>query len=1233
MKKTLVLALTVLLATFAQGFAQEYGGKLFKVGNIVTTLETGKHYFLYNNNTQKYVLETAAQDLTQAESPEELSASANMGYIFMLEESGTEGKYYIKTGNGKYMPNPGTSEKSTQADGYALTITSLGEGHFTIKGNMRWYIAPTNGANLKGGAESLAVVGGTGDWSFYAVEVTEMGEMKGKALYDYVISTDPILVRLNCKRNESSYLTSTTSGSAYGSTLKKSGLSQVWIKEQSGSGYTFRNAETAEYLQSSFGEPATSSAELYVQYSPNNTNTNTDAWCNISSKSDFSGSTCLNLGNDGKTLYKWSYAGDAGCDWKMNIVSDVTETDVSKHLNELKGWASEIEDGAYYRIISTAYEKHMTESDGGLTSKTADYDNLLQTWIVRKSGEGYTFQNVVTDNYAGASSGRSQQYKTTATAKTLYVTRSNDKWLNTFKITTGKTDTQGYHTASSQSYMVVQWDTDADASYWAFEKVELTQEQIEEAKAGQKEYENLVKNKVKYQAALTNFFKDYACSELKDEVLAMTDEQLKADENFQILPSMIQNMVLKVKNNTWQIFENQTTGYTRGYEEFFRVAEYGVYSNHSSMCWQTGQSNAYGKLSNPTGIIAKPSDVLIIYVDQEPSSDCTLQVELVSTEGVPGNHQTGSCTDLHKGINIVNADDEKMVYIFYQLNDVNKYLANYKPIKIHIEGGQLHGYWDATRGMTNEDWKLLQQSLLDKCDFLNLKTTNLVHAVHGAELKRVCPDNIEGVTKIWNKVVSTEEKYQGLESFEGRCNNIWNVFTVDYNYMFATTYGTYYHWNTMSSIYDYYNLTHSAGALWGPAHEMGHNHQSTFNMISCMEVSNNLFPNICVWEQGISDTRGYNVESNFAYLPGNQPWLDRNIWDKTRLYFQLYLYFHVMHNNDRFYQDFFTALRKNGMKKNGNNSLGKDDYLHFYKTVCDVAQLDMTEFFEAYGFFVPITDYKVEDYANYIVNTTQADVDAAKAYVAKKGYPKAGNVMFINDKVEQKPSEPNDEWESVTSSSLRAKYPNDDTTGWYLGPKKLGGDFESYTPNDKSYKIDGDYYTLSSSTISFKGTGWMGHKFYDRETGRLIWATNKAAFTLPTAVKNADYYVVAAEANGGDVPCPFYQLGKSKYYKLEVHFADGTTKIWNVNDTDGLMDLLPEGAWAVYIDTKEMPEILQNDPRVTTEGTGISEVAPSASSGTGNLEGAGRIFNLAGQRVGSNLQKGVYIIDGKKIMR
>lgn len=1003
------------------------------------------------------------------------------------------------------------------------------------------------------------------------------------------------LIRLKNRRSSTAYLTTNTNGSAIGAPKASSGLSQVWILETKGNGYTIRSANTGEYLQANFPTPGGGKTTLYIQVSPNN-----GSFYNISSTSDFSGQTCLNLNGDGKTVYKYSYAGDAGSDWTIERATDVTEQQVRDNLSIKTGYVGELKDGGYYRIVNTYYTRMLTEGSD-LVANPLDESNLTQYWQIHKSGTGYTIQSVVSEKYVQHQTQTSVPYHMGNTPVAFNVKPVSDKWLYKWTIAYGS-ETSGLHAASSQGYNVVYWSTNAEASVWAFQEVEISAEDIEKARAVQKTYNDLVANKTKLQVNLNNLFEDKACTTLKPEIQALSDEELAGNADFSALNQDMQAMVLKVKNDTWQQYTNTSTGYSAGYEKFFRVADYQVYSNHESMCNGSNftMSNSFGKLSGPTGIVANQGNIIYVYVDASPKTGSTLQIEAVSTAGVPGDQRTGETTNLKAGLNVFMYSEQKMLYILHQATDPKKMLSNFPDIKIHIEGGQLNGYWDATRGMTNADWKLLQKDLLKASPVLNLKTNHLVFAMDANLVKKAEPDEMEGLMRVWDKIPENEESYMGVEDFEGRYRNVWNCFSIDYNYMFATTYGTYYNNSTLPTIMNYYNMTHmgegnEGGAMWGPSHEMGHNHQASINIVGTTESSNNLFSNINLFEQGLSTTRYKSPVGNFEYLAENAPWVGRKIEVSTRMFFQLYLYFHAMHNDDNFLPNLFRAMRKSPINKgtwdgsvtytNSDGTTGTGayitngslDYLKLATTICDVAQADLSEFFESYGMFVPVKNYYVGDYSNYLVTTTEAQIRTAKQKMQKYS-KKLGNIMFIDDHIVRKPSNANNKFEGKPTSSYKVNCCT--YNGSKLGTAGDTGDFELFDGHEEN-DVTSDYFTLSGSTISFKGSGYIGHKFYDLD-GNLIWATNQKSATLPKQLRDLgveNFRVVAAQENMTDVPCP-YANSSSPVYSADVYFGNAeNSKIWYTNANTELSKYMQENSVAV-MKSANAPESITSTPNV-----------------------------------------------------
>jgi hypothetical protein len=67
------------------------------------------------------------------------------------------------------------------------------------------------------------------------------------------------------------------------------------------------------------------------------------------------------------------------------------------------------------------------------------------------------------------------------------------------------------------------------------------------------------------------------------------------------------------------------------------------------------------------------------------------------------------------------------------------------------------------------------------------------------------------------------------------------------------------------------------------------------------------------------------------------------------------------------------------------------------KICCDVAKLDLTDFFEKWRFFW-VGKLRVDDYGKYHYTITQQMVDDAKSYIAKKKYKKPDmDITFIED--------------------------------------------------------------------------------------------------------------------------------------------------------------------------------------------------------------------------------------------
>lgn len=1150
-----LLAVLGFIPVLAQ--SEELAGKIISLGNNATTLETGRWYVLFNEATSSYIVDGENNTLgLSTTSPNNTEAQTSAGYLVQLEETETEGRYYLKSGLGNYYcnvtstRNNGTNPRVQARFSYTIAQLSS-EGHWSLRSNNLFYLQSTNGTLI--GSSAAGAVGSDRDWVFQEVNFSNVDNLTGKALVNYILSSKNI-VRLTSRRNTGVRL-SDNGTNTVGASKNNNTLAQVWLINKSGSGYTLRNANTGRYLNddNNFRSPSTTANTIYIQFSPNNGTSG--SYINLSEDSGFSGLSCLNLGNDGSTLYKWSCQGDQGCDWTISLVDNYTIEQVEDNIRA-QGGLSEPVVGKYYRIKNAAKGNYVNEniSSNVLTCEAKDAEKLSQYWTLLEGSNGRVYiQNLCTQRFILQQNGAlSKQYATTIskTGASFKIQRTDDATSLTYYIL--DYNAIGLHCDASN--VVVGWTSNATNSVWGFEEVELDDEFIENGRAQLDTYDALVKNLSTYKAALNNLFQDKACTILKDEIQALSDEALAENADFAILNDDMKAMVLKVKNNTWQSFTS-SSGYTReGFEKFFRVRDdFNVYSHYQTMASNqyAGMSYSFGKLSGPTGIVGKSGDVIYIYVDENPSADCTLQAEIVMDSESPGDHQTGTTTALRAGLNTILLSTASTVYIFYQLNNPSKYLADYPAAKIHIEGGEVQGYFDYTRGMTNQDWTLLYEKMLNKSDIVNLKCDRVVFAMLGNLVKSAIGRNgeAEGLMRIWNNFIECEEDLMGFkEDLQGRFRNIWNAFSVNHGYMYATTYGTYYENSTISTVMNYNTLTSSGGAIWGPSHEIGHNHQACFNIVGATEVSNNLFSNVNVFLHGVSTTRGTKVTDTLEDFAKEKGWFGMSIWEQTRFYFQLYLYFHAQGHKPDFYPTLFKMLRKDPIQKRSSTydaslanedgvvggyiSYGKDDYLHMAKKMCDAAQLDLSELFEVNGMFVPYNKFYVGDYGDYWVTTTEQDIEDAKAYMHR--YPKAPSICFIDDRIKPSPAIYDGPFEGKPKGENRVAYDDGEVPIGYA-------DVGQWSDFVDEYQTNGYYYTTATSsgltTYTINGTGAIGFKVYDKD-GNLVYLSNKKKFTIPTnvAAKIKDgFTIVACEGNGYEVLVPYgpslYRGEMTAYYE------------------------------------------------------------------------------------------------------
>lgn len=857
---------------------------------------------------------------------------------------------------------------------------------------------------------------------------------------------------------------------------------------------------------------------------------------------------------------------------------------------------SALENGKVYHFTNKS-NTNIAMAATGLNSVygvTANSEQLSQLWYATVTADYFTLRNLATGTYLKGN-GTSSFWGLTAdnSASDTHFDLSTEGTYNVFK--SEAHGGYGYaHYATSQGGGIVGWTT-SDASQWSITTVDKSAEEIEQAWIDAAALVPTDEKISTIQTALDNIFSDKACTTLNDSYADMDDVQLADDANYTALPAELQLAVKKVRDKNWAednaVAEKE--GWNSDYAKKFRVQMYEPYSIAGEIT-QFLQMYPHNNLDNPTGIFANSMQRIYIMVEGDIAPGAELWVGHINGHGVLNSYNSSSYYELSTGLNIIPyyADGSQLWinYVVHTYNsegtdDATRFphkLSAYTPLKIHIEGGHINGYYNAigdyladktsTENLWGDvdndaDWNYYKERVsLTSSDFTVLAHRQTLQFVFGDVIDEsgttqkgisyhldnittpTTPYNKTGnwsdytgmgldpssakiniMLEAWDRIMYSEHATLGLLSTEtmNKMNEMyprWNVdgttgdiytydkagtdgktykefCNVDYSeyynhhgvalgslsgFMSAGQAACNYHYNTMGSII---GEIATGNDIWGPAHEIGHQHQNVFNIRGGTEVTNNVFSNAAVWYSGTKTSRYNGSEGSLATVLAEfyegKPFIEYNIWAMTQMFYKLWLYYHLCGNNTQFYPRFFEMLRRDPLNAKGATATGTESMLKIYKKMCDASGEDLTEFFRLHGFFVLLDNYSKEDYGTTVFTQTQEEVDEAIAYVKEK-YGENSNlsILFINDATGNTGLQHN-------GTDSRALFDNTPTadTGCYLDYTEGSEDLSTYTAT-----ADED------GTITMSGgTGATGYLILD-ENGEIIAFSNKNKFKLSDEV-------------------------------------------------------------------------------------------------------------------------------------
>ncbi len=597
------------------------------------------------------------------------------------------------------------------------------------------------------------------------------------------------------------------------------------------------------------------------------------------------------------------------------------------------------------------------------------------------------------------------------------------------------------------------------------------------------------------------YFDDALCTQLKAEYASMSDEDLTAQMTEAGLTASFVEVALKIKNDKWA-----------KYEKDFRIHAYKAYSD--AAYWNDKTKATGGSyMGNPTGIYATGGENLYVFVGDDIPADATLYLAGCVENALVTSAQTG--TKLVKGMNIVPGAEDALYYVVYTANTkpMTKKLDEWPLMNIHIEGGTVNGYYELSRH-SDADYRAILRAATHKR--FTVKGDESLFHFKTATFRTVWPSTIDksicwfDSLTVWQKELMGFCEAVALGKRDFYPHNLSGgeaIFPIYYNnpnfaiegeeadagWANSSPFRTSY--NSVPCVRGTFNLE-DLNTLddWCAAHECGHNNQKAISLEGCTEVSNNLFSNVIRFIDGLIVSVGTSNTSTMDDFVNRTPFYLRHLEARVHMYYQLYLYFHQARKNTAFFPTLFQELRKSPLTlyQSTNNNNGS---LKFVRTVCKVAQQDLTDFFRAYGFF-EAGKYEIDDYGKHTITVRQSDIDKTLAEISQ--YPtKNREILFIEDRITDVPA-----YGFPTTPGQKRR--ESEKIGQY-GDLGQFTDFMTTTPSSYTYaQADSLYY--------MKGTGGVGFVVLDSE-GQLRYGSNKYAMCIPSSI-GTDFTIYSIDSDG-----------------------------------------------------------------------------------------------------------------------
>lgn len=475
-------------------------------------------------------------------------------------------------------------------------------------------------------------------------------------------------------------------------------------------------------------------------------------------------------------------------------------------------------------------------------------------------------------------------------------------------------------------------------------------------------------------------FTDSSCSELKPGVTMKEIEECKS---------------LFFKNIATYLFKGD-------YPKEFRIAEYRAYPRPEIKA-KEAKTHPYGLYDNVTGICVEENDDLVVLAGDLHGREVSIVVQNLDKPGGDGFYQTSNYP-LSKGINKFKMNRKGLIYVMYHTPD----FKTAPPVKIHFAGGRVNGYFDISKHK-REEWN----ARLAKADFKYFDILGeFCHIVFPTAKYRENTKNGFDLAAAYDRIIKNEWELLGLYKYDRTFDNRMRLSVMYHSYMYATSFYTGYNETTLGDLCNESKVISSS--CWGPAHEIGHCNQTRpgLKWHGTTEVTTNImsqYIQTAVFGQESrlqSEDMGEGLPNRYAkawnniIVQGQSHAAEGDVFCKLVPFWQLQLYFGEvlgrtpLKQNDKggFYPELFELIRK----EKDLPSAGEQQS-EFVLSACRVAKMDLTDFFEKWGYLKPV-DIEIDDYGKATLRLTEQRANEIRQKVRDLSYPKPDVALeYISD--------------------------------------------------------------------------------------------------------------------------------------------------------------------------------------------------------------------------------------------